>query len=77
MSREELKEYWPDTAAEWQKIGTYINHLGSSMSGILLFSASKGWVVASLFLTWFGTSLADYFGTNLKMKKHDEPGTKI
>lgn len=69
MSREELKKYIPDTPAEWQLIAKYVNGLGTAMSATLLFSADKGWVLVSLFLTWAGGSAADYFGQNQTKQK--------
>jgi hypothetical protein len=66
MSKEELKQYVPDTPEEWQKIGNYINHLGTSMSAILLLSDNKWWALASMLLTWLGGSIADYFQTSVK-----------
>jgi hypothetical protein len=66
MSKEELKQYVPDTPKEWQKIGSYINHLGNSMSAVLILSDNKWWAIASLILTWIGSSIADYFQTSAK-----------
>lgn len=57
-----IKSYIPDTPEEWSMIGSYIRNLGNTMSGVLLFAASKGWVLVSLGLTWIGESVADYFG---------------
>lgn len=57
-----IKTYIPDTPEEWHLIGSYVRNLGSAMSGVLLFAASKEWVLVSLLLTWIGESVADYFG---------------
>jgi hypothetical protein len=57
-----LKAFIPDTPEEWHLIAKYVNHLGTSMSAVLLFSANKWWVLVSLLLTWLGASAADYFG---------------
>lgn len=57
-----IKSYIPDTPEEWHLIGSYIRNLGAAMSGVLLFAADKWWVLGSLGLTWFGESVADYFG---------------
>jgi hypothetical protein len=73
MSREELKQYVPDTPEEWRLIGKYINHLGTSMSAVLLFSADKWWVIASLGLTWFGASATDYFGHKSQKNSDEKP----
>ena len=63
-----FKEYRPDTPEEWHLIAKYVRNLGTAMSGVLLFAANEWWVLASLFLTWVGESVADYFG-----HKDDEP----
>jgi len=59
---ESLKKYIPDEPEEWHLIGSYIRNLGTAMSGVLLFAANEWWVLFSLFLTWIGESVADYFG---------------
>jgi hypothetical protein len=66
MSKEELKEYFPDTPEEWSKIGGYINHLGSAMSAMLILSDNSLWALASMFLTWLGGCVSDYFQTAKK-----------
>jgi hypothetical protein len=68
-----LKEFWPDEAHEWHLIAKYVNHLGTSMSAVLLFSADKWWVLASLLLTWLGASAADYFGHKDKAQNSPPP----
>jgi hypothetical protein len=66
MSKEDLKQFVPDTPEEWQKIGTYINHLGTSMSALLILSDNAIWSLASMGLTWLGGCVSDYFQTSTK-----------
>jgi hypothetical protein len=66
MSKEELKQFVPDTPEEWAKIGGYINHLGTAMSAMLILSENELWALASMFLTWLGGCVSDYFQTSAK-----------
>lgn len=71
MSREELKEYIPDTPEEWSFIGSSINRLGMALSLIGAVQEKFVWVLVTAGLTWLGQEIAGYFKINSK-KRHDK-----
>jgi hypothetical protein len=70
MSREELKQYWPDTPKEWAYIGSSINRLGTALSLVGAVQEKFIWVLVTAGLTWFGHEVSEYF--KIHTAKKDE-----
>ena len=71
MSREELKNYWPDEPAEWAQIGSAVNRLGSAMTLVGALQDNIHWVLISVGCTWVGHEISEYF--KLHSAKNPKP----
>lgn len=57
--------YWGPTPQRWRKVGASILHLGMMITTYATLSG-QAWAIASLMLTWIGTTITDFFSEDVK-----------
>lgn len=72
MSIEDLRKYKIDSPKELSFIGSSLVRLGSAISGCLVLADHEHWAILSMFITWFGHEMNEYF----KLHEHDQHDIK-
>lgn len=71
MSKEELEKYRPDSPKEISFFGSSLVRLSSAISGGLIVSDHAIWAIVTVFISWLGHEIEQYF------KLHEKNDNKV